>query len=177
MVSQTSPHLHLGVFIPLSSRGFSPHQCFFSEGGRGSDGWDWLFACFGFWFCSFILWLLIFKMNISSSVGSVLDTLLDFKWHHFFPPLNCQFQNTVWCVWSFATLFFCRRWLSLFRDDGTWEGVLRARCSGSCLSLGPKKAILRRQTWGIENSCFIYQKLKASLMIKQISPPFCTNNA
>lgn len=38
---------------------------FFPHGG------GWLFACFGFWFCSFLLWLLIFQKNISSSVGSV----------------------------------------------------------------------------------------------------------
>lgn len=38
---------------------------------------------------------LIFRKNISSSVGSVLDTLLDFKLHQFFSPFNCQFQNTL----------------------------------------------------------------------------------
>lgn len=87
-------HTHtLGFYSSEQQVGlFSSHQCFFLEGGvEGKVGCLHVLV-FGFVpsYCD-----LIFRKNISSSMGSVLDTLLDFKRHHFFPPFNCQFQNTL----------------------------------------------------------------------------------
>lgn len=88
MVSQKSPTLG---FLFLWAAGwalFSPPM-FFAEGGVKGEVVCLLVLVFGFVpsYCD-----LIFKRKMSSSVGSVLDTLLDFK-HHFFPPLNWRFKT------------------------------------------------------------------------------------